>query len=355
MTDSIAFRGLAHRNRYPTAAVPPEVQDGTVPVVSAVSYSVVDTAGGGERVVVTVDSSTGCTSISAGGANFTSFAIDDATHVSGVPAAHAAGVVDVVVTNATGPSTTGTGLIEYFSPLDLTPTLALLPGDYAVVGTQGVNAVGTWQDSSGNNYDAVSAGGVSAPAATVSGVPDFVAADLLHLSIPASLASAGGSPPDLATLSNGTQIAFFEPDQSSGAASTDYADAVVMCGDGASAGICYNDDGITWEAYDEVGLVYRRPTATAAAVSQKHFACGRWSGSTWDCRTNGSLQTTTADANVLSNGNVGPNTELGRSFPDSSGRYLDGRIHAVLVYATALSIANLTKIRSWGQQRGIAA
>ncbi len=350
MTDSIAFRGFAHRNRYPTVAVP--VIEGSVPVVSAVSYGVVDTAGGGERIVVTVDSSVGCTSIAAGGAAFTSFTIDDATHVSGVPAAHAAGIVDVVVTNATGPSTTGTGLIEYFTPSDLTPTLALLPGDYAVVGTQGVDAIGTWQDSSGNNYDAVSSGGVSAPAA-ISGVPDFVAADSLHLVIAASLGSVAGSPPDLATLSAGTQIVFFEPDQSSGAASADYADAVVMCGDGASAGICYNDDGVTWEAYDEVGLVYRRPTASAAALSQKHFACGRWSGSTWDCRTNGSLQTTTADANVLSNGNVGPNTELERSY--TGGRYFDGRIRAVLVYATALSNANLTKIRSWGQQRGIAA
>ncbi len=92
------------------------VSSAAVPVVSAVSYNVVDIEGGGERIVVTVDDSTGCTSISAGGVNFTLFAIDDATHVSGVPGPHAAGVVDVVVTNGTGPSTTGTGLIEYWYP-----------------------------------------------------------------------------------------------------------------------------------------------------------------------------------------------------------------------------------------------
>lgn len=328
---------------------------GSVPIVSAVSYNVVDLAGGGEIVVVTVDSSSGCTTIAAGGVNFTSFAIDDSTHVSGIPGAHAAGVVDVVVTNATGPSTTGTNLIEYFSPLDLTPTLALFPGDYAVAGTQGVDAVGTWQDSSGNNYDAVSAGGVDAPAAHASGVPDFVAANALHLVVAQSLGSAGGVPPDLATLGAGTQINFVEPDLSSGAEDpTAYADAVVSTGDGASAGITYSDAGISWEAYDEGAFAnYRRSAAVGSNTGVKHFAAGRWSGTTWGCFVNGTTeQTVTADSAVLSNGNVGPNTYIGRSY--AGGRYLDGRVHCMLVYATAISNANVTKIRSWGQQRGIA-
>jgi hypothetical protein len=328
---------------------------GTVPVVTAVSYDVVDTAGGGARIVVTVDSSTGCTGITAGGVAFTSFAIDDATHVSGVPGAHASGVVDVVVSNATGPSTTGTGLIEYFTPLDLTPTLALMPGDYAVVGTQGVDAVGTWQDSSGNNNDAVSAGGVNAPAAHASGVPDFVAANSLYLSIAQSLASAGGVPPDLGTLGAGTQINFFEPDLSSGAEDAGaYNDAVVSCGNGASAGITYSDAGISWEAYDEGAFAnYRRPTSVAAAPGGKHFAAGRWNGTTWGCFVNGSAEgTVTSDSAVLSNGNVGAATEIGRSF--GGARYLDGRVHCMLVYPTAISDANVTKIRKWGQQSEVA-
>lgn len=328
---------------------------GNIAVVSAVSFGVVDTAGGGQRVVVTVNDSTGCTAITAGGVAFTSFAIDDGTHVSGIPGAHAAGVVDVVVTNTYGDSTTGTGLIEYFTPLSLTPTCALMPGDYAVVGTQTVDAVGTWTDSSGNSNNAVSNGGVNAPVA-VSGVPDFVAADTLFLSIAQSLAQAfPGYPPDMATLGAGTQINFFEPDLSSGAeAVASYEDAVVSCGSGASAGITYSDAGISWEAYDDVGVAYIRSPAVAAATGVKHYAAGRWNGTTWSCFVNGSAeQTVTAGSAVLSNGNVGASTEIGRSW--AGARYFDGRVRCMLVYPTAISNANITKIRGWGQQRGIAS
>lgn len=340
--------------RIPFAFLAPAAPSGAVAIVSAVSYGVVDLAGGGKRVVVTVDSSTGTMAIKGGGVAFTDFAIDDATHVSGVPGAHAAGVVDVVVTNGAGDSTTGTGLIEYFSPHSISPTCELLPGAYAVAGTQGGDAVGTWTDSSGNGNHAVSVGGVSAPVAA-DGVPDFVAADALYLSINRSIASATGSPPDMATLGAGTQIVFVEPDASSGAASPDYDDAVVMIGAGASAGIVYNDDGITWEAYDEVSGLYIRPDVEAAAVGVKHFACARWNGATWSCRVNGgAFNSVAADApGNLSNGNVGATTHLGRSY--SGARYLDGREHCVLMFATALSDANVTKIFRWGQQRGIAA
>ncbi len=326
---------------------------GSVPIVSAVSYDVVDTSGGGQRVVVTVNSSTGCTAISAGGVAFTSFAIDDATHVSGIPGAHAAGTVDVVVTNATGPSTTGTGLIEYFTPLSLTPTCALMSGSYAVVGTQGVDAVGTWTDSSGNGNNVVSDGGISAPAAS-NGVPDFVAADSLFLASLQYLASSGGSPPDLATLAAGTLVTFLEPDLSSGASTpTSYEDGVVAGGYASGLNLCYNDDGITMQAYDEVVAAYIRPTEVAAATGQRHFAAARWNSSTWGCKVNSNtFSNVTADATALADGVVSI-LEIGRSFLGS--RYFDGRIFCLLTYASALSDANVTKIYKWGRQRGIAA
>lgn len=323
---------------------------GSVPIVSAVSYDVVDTSGGGQRVVVTVNSSTGCTAISAGGVAFTSFAIDDATHVSGIPGAHAAGTVDVVVTNATGPSTTGTGLIEYFTPLSLSPTCALMSGSYAVVGTQGVDAVGTWTDSSGNSNHAVSIDGISAPAA-LNGMPDFVAANSLSLSIAQSLASSGGSPPDLATLSAGTQIAFFEPDASSGAASSSYEDAVVLIGVNTSNGIVYNDDGTTFEMYDGGIGGYVRMTTTAAATGVKHFVCGRWDVDKWECKVNGNAFLTETSSGTLVDAVTGATTTIGAS----GTRYFDGRVSTVLVYASAISTTNITKIYKWGRQRGIAA
>lgn len=333
--------------------------DAAVPVVSAVSYDVVDPAGGGERVVVTVNDSTGCTAIKSdvggGEVAWTSFAIDDGTHVSGIPGAHASGVVDVVVTNATGDSTTGTGLIEYFCAHDLTPTCELLPGAYAVIGTQGVDAVGTWTDASGSANHAQSLGGVNAPPVSALGTPDFVPATAEHLHITQSLASAGGSPPDMATLGAGTQCACFEADAGGGAASLHYEDAVILCGNGASAGICYSDDGIAWEAYDEGAFAdYRRTTDVAAATGVKHFAAGRWNGTAWQAKANGgAFAGVTADSAVLSNGNVGAATEIGRSYGGT--RYYDGRVNMVLVFATALSDANVNKIRAWAQQRGWAA
>lgn len=95
------------------------VTAGGPPVIIGVDHDVVDISGGGQPVVVQVDSSTGCTGITIGGVACTSFTVVDATHVSGIPGAHAAGVVDVVVTNGAGPSTTGTGLVEYWSPKQL--------------------------------------------------------------------------------------------------------------------------------------------------------------------------------------------------------------------------------------------
>ena len=89
---------------------------GSVPVITGINYDIIDIAGSGQRIVIAVTDSTGCTGATIGGVALTSFAIDDATHVSGIAGAHAAGVVDVVVTNGAGPSTTGTGMVEYWSP-----------------------------------------------------------------------------------------------------------------------------------------------------------------------------------------------------------------------------------------------
>ncbi len=135
---------------------------GAVPVVSAITYAVGNPAGGGTtRRVVTVNDSTGCTGIKAGGVAFTSFAIDSSFTVSGIPGAHAAGVVDVVVTNATGDSTTGTGLYEYWAPTTETlGTFHEAPNYTRTTGTDGVwvATVGTNLTQTGNP-DPVASGG----------------------------------------------------------------------------------------------------------------------------------------------------------------------------------------------------
>jgi hypothetical protein len=148
--------------RVPFAFLKTAAGGGAVAVVSGVSYSVVDIAGGGQRVVVTVDSSTGCTSIAAGGVAFTSFAIDDGTHVSGIPGAHAAGAVAVVVTNATGPSTTGGTPLEYWSPAQITSISGSYDAEKGVTGSP----VSAWADQSAAGLDLAQATGAQQPVYT---------------------------------------------------------------------------------------------------------------------------------------------------------------------------------------------
>lgn len=89
--------------------------------ISAMNHYVIDTSGGGQRLVFTVADSTGCTSlqISGGGPAGTAFAIDDATHVSCLAPAHAAGAVSWTVTNGGGPSAPFAGS-QYWNPSVLT-------------------------------------------------------------------------------------------------------------------------------------------------------------------------------------------------------------------------------------------
>lgn len=104
-------------------------------VVSAISPNT-GSAAGGTSVSITVDSSTGATGATVGGVALTSFAIADATHVTGTTGAHAAGAVDVTVTNAEGTGTLSSGFTytSSFDPLVLpdtsgTPLLWLDPTD----------------------------------------------------------------------------------------------------------------------------------------------------------------------------------------------------------------------------------
>lgn len=85
-----------------------------VSAVLAVKPALGDPAGGGERVVVTVDTSTGVTSAALGGVSLTDLRIEDDAHVSGVPGPHDAGVVDVTVNDVVG-----AGMFEYWSPAQI--------------------------------------------------------------------------------------------------------------------------------------------------------------------------------------------------------------------------------------------
>jgi hypothetical protein len=129
-----------------------------VPVIpalaGALNFSRVDITGGGQRVVVPVADSTGCIAITAGGVPFTAFAIDDATHVSGVPGAHESGLFDLLVFTASGPI--ARGALRYWSPLEVTGVTRYFEASQGVTSSSG--AVSQWVEQKNSKTFTQSAG-----------------------------------------------------------------------------------------------------------------------------------------------------------------------------------------------------
>jgi len=85
----------------------PAIDTPSAPVI----YSLSDTTGpaaGGEIVIVSGYGFTGVTTVTVGGTNATDFEVNSAYQVTLITPAHAPGAVDVVITNGTGASATGT-------------------------------------------------------------------------------------------------------------------------------------------------------------------------------------------------------------------------------------------------------
>lgn len=86
-----------------------------VPIISSVTPAN-GTAAGGDLVVIKGTGFTGTvavTGVKFGGTNASKFTVLDDNTIAAVTPAHAAGAADVLVTNATGPSTTGVGAFTY--------------------------------------------------------------------------------------------------------------------------------------------------------------------------------------------------------------------------------------------------
>src|SRR5690242_5245124 len=99
----------------PREAITSPYATASVPVINSVSPSSAAAAGG---TLVIVNGSgfaavTGASSVKFGANNATSYVVVSDTKIAAVTPAHAAGAVDVVVTNGTGPSTTGTSKLTY--------------------------------------------------------------------------------------------------------------------------------------------------------------------------------------------------------------------------------------------------
>lgn len=121
-----------------------------------------DTAGGGRRVTLTALDTTGVTGVTLGGSPLTDLTIEDATHVSGVPAAHEPGVVDVVLSREGLTEQRCVGAFEYWTPAQITGVVVYLDADKGVTDA-GAGAVGAWLDQSGSGHDFIQSSVVSQP------------------------------------------------------------------------------------------------------------------------------------------------------------------------------------------------
>lgn len=322
--------------RIPFSFIKTATGGGSVPVVSAVSYDVVDTAGGGQRVVVTVNSSTGCTAIAAGGVAFTSFAIDDGTHVSGIPGAHAAGVVDVVVTNATGPSTTGTGLIEYWSPA--TPAT---PAQWTKANYTG----SPWTATNGVNLTEAT----NAPA-TGSAVGGFTPANF-----DGTNDKLAGSAVPYSNLNGSITFAslVYIDTMASGVVNP-YEDSCLLADSDGAFGVSFGDIASvkTLRAFAYNGAGYDTVDVTTAA-----FLTGAWV--LVFVRYDGSANTFEggANANTLASGSANgaytyaaQTMKVGTDYA-GTGKFFDGKMLEHIVWNSAISDANRTKLRKYVNQR----
>jgi hypothetical protein len=119
--------------------------------------------GGGTAVTITGTNFTGATGVTIGGAQATGLSVVNATTITATTGAHAAGVVDVVVTTPNGVGA-GTGLFTYVGPPAAPTVTAISPPRGVTGGGTAVTITGT--DFTGAT--AVTIGGVAAPFNVVS-------------------------------------------------------------------------------------------------------------------------------------------------------------------------------------------
>ena len=139
---------------------------------------------GGTTVIITGTGFAGVTSVDFGDIAARSFTVDSATQITAVTEAHAAGAVDVVVTNPVTESDPAT--YTYIAPADLTPTIST----DGLAPTSGPTTGGTLVGITGTNFieDAtvVTIGGFTVPAAEV----DVLSPTSLTFTTPAHAAGA---------------------------------------------------------------------------------------------------------------------------------------------------------------------
>jgi hypothetical protein len=349
------------------------------PVVTAISPAVLDTAGGGQPVTITGSNFTGATGVTIGGTVATSVTVVNATTITCLPGARAAGAgLSVIVTKPSGSNGANT-LAEYWSPAsDGTCTLL-----FDAVSNPYNAITGIWTPRHSPVVAASTAQLANLGAtkhAAVGGGPSFDGNGAVEAGMRQTAWTSTSTPPRwrdfLGVISGsalaGTVAAVFKSSNTNalftGDGSTAYLNPTVVGSMDASSGtlgIGFGNNGSTPSAcahiYDAT-LANYKGIAAAASAGSLHAVVSRWgtAASTFDLSVDGALSgagfaTTSTDGNFSSF--LDYPMSLGLQYPDSSvaNQTFNGELRAVAVFSAKVPDATIAKLYGWSRQRfGVA-
>lgn len=300
-----------------------------------------DTAGGGGRVVLTLTSTVDVTGATLGGVPLSAFAIDDDTHVSGVPGAHPGGVVEVAI-STTGGDIACEGAFEYWTPAQITHLDVYLDADKGVTDA---GAVSAWIDQGPNAREFTQAASANQPVRTpnVFGtMPSlrFVPNQFLKLPTPVDLSAAGTSVFAVAKWTATTAVT--PPPGNAGNV------PLTIVGDGTNGYGSFGAKGGEIESNHYVG-----GAALVNGGAALNDGVARLIGATYDTTTVTKIYVGNTQQGVdeTSAALIGRNTydTIGAGYPGADG--WDGDLGAVIVVSGVISVEDRTKLDMWSQQR----
>lgn len=294
---------------------------------TAISPTTGDTAGG-DVVQITVPNSTGLTGAKVGGVALTAFSIVNGTTVQGTTGAHAAGEVDVVVTNAAGDGPPFVGGFEYgaeFLPSSVGSVRMDLDARFVL--TSGSN-VTEMTDQSGNGWDATPIGTsqptIDASVAAYAGLPAvrFTGDAMLETPIgSAAIPLSGGHSPMTVAI-----VGHYDLDETS-------AGGFTFCVNGNTYNI--RESGGNWQLMANAATAL--DTSAKACNSASILIVVSEAGGTWRLYRNGK----TAESMTMANNDLSSATgvyQIGNFGAGAGTTYVhDGPLSRCIVWDEALT------------------
>ena len=302
-----------------------------------VAPALADTAGGGGRVVVTVADTTGVSVVTLGGVPLTELVVEDATHVSGVPGPHAAGVVDVALDG----STACAGAFEYWTPAQIVGVDTYLDADKGIAGD---GPVPTWTDQGPNARAFVQADGDRQPvriAGAFGSLPSvrFTPNQFVKLA-EAALVEGGSSIFAVARWTATTDV--------SPAPGNPGNVPLTIVGDGTNGYGAFGAKGGEIESNHYVG-----GAVLVNGGEALNDGVARLVGATYDTTVTTRIYVGNAQQGEdhTSAALVGLNTydSIGAGYPGADG--WDGELGAVVIVVGVIPVEDRTKLDLWAQQR----